>query len=550
MSDAARQQRPHRGGRADLRVRADGEGHRVAVTDKEAPRRVRSAGADARSAAQVLVTGAPASVGLDKARIPPACDMRQFLIARLKQLGGGPGRVWVYVGRNAITRTGTSLWVSVAGPEQARELVRVVDGAVYQESLLSAVVVAKSEASKGAEELIARVLAANYNEAQASLDLSGFAGKTGGRLSLAQVDTARAVMDQVAAALPGLVFLSLDDNRLESLQPFVALARKCPTVQALFAKRNLFRSPRDLAAVRSLSLVRIGVEGNPWDNPDKNVLYDELKKLFPNLMMIDGDNVASPFQFNLPGYLTAPCIPGVRPGFSPSPQVGSFAERFVRGFFQMLEGASSEALLQLYTDRSTLSVTFSGEALHMEQTYKRNRNLADVLTRRDRTGTRYEAVAGSFKIVSALLEEMPKAVHSLDNQALLDVVEAVTGSATPLIVVTIYGVVRFPTLDAQKERSFTRRLVLQNTTANALGAVILNDQYSITGYLGRNPALQACIEPPAERQQMCASFQKETHLNAAFTRQALENNAWSYEAAAANFAQLQASGSIPAAAFE
>eukprot|EP00727_Mastigamoeba_balamuthi_P002146 m51a1_g11929 putative nuclear rna export factor 1 (739) ;mRNA; f:692123-696445 len=542
-----------RGGNRYDRLSSDADGghqHRTAVTSKGndfGKRKGKEQHVDLPF--KVMVTGMPREYNVDK--------MRSFFLGKLKE----NGRTDIRIVDGAVQVVGGSVWIGVRLSDHAAELARVLNGVPCGKSTITARAEDKS-AKEELKDVVSRLVAANYKAASDALDLSNFSEKSGGRLNLCKVDTARFVMEQVSKSLPSLSYLSLDNNSLETMQPFTSLAKWCPTLQVLYLKGNLFESAKELTPIKNLSLVWLGVDGNPFTKKDKSVWIDELKKLFPHLCKIDDDDVSSPFRFNLPPHLTSPAVPRVLGGHAPTPEIGGFAEMFVRGFFKLVDEQNAEALMQVYTDRSLLTVSLYDTAVSLLKYTHENRNLAKAREMSKGTAGVDVGKTGSFKIVTLLSKDIPKSEHSLDDQTIIDVVQALTGSSTQLLTVCVYGAVRFPGNDVTKDYSFVRRFLLE-TKDNALGAVIVNDQLTLSGYLGRNPALQALAPPPAapvvnttldpiatpEGQQMCSKLQQATGLTPEFTVQCLQNNGWNYDRAMANFQELNSRGQIPPQAF-
>ncbi|KAI9280134.1 hypothetical protein BC943DRAFT_147254 [Umbelopsis sp. AD052] len=382
-----------------------------------------------------------------------------------------------------------------------------------------------------------------------------------------------ALMKLAGEMFPEVITISFARNQLEKLKPFSLLAKFIPNVQHISFQQNNINNVNQLSVLsggggKLAQLKELILTENPFR--EKLLLKDatgttytsEVVKLFPFLQILDGVMIHNEKQQQ---DLPIPCLEG----FTDSDPTRALSEAFVETFFKAFD--SNRTLCgMMYDIDAVFSVTTNMKLATSKAMTKQERQAM----KKNAVGTweSFHHKATSAKttlkniccgppMISEVLPRLPTTKHNLNRKELLVdafMIGAIPGFANALQL-SIHG--DFTSEQPiKKTYSFDRTLLIApsppGSTAQMLEIpfIILNDQLCVRDYSNpdrwRLQTLTRSIIQGDVKQQMVAEVQKMTGLKLEFATQCLEENGWDVQQAFASYQQLQASGTIPAEAYQ
>ncbi|XP_022114624.2 nuclear RNA export factor 1 [Pieris rapae] len=389
-----------------------------------------------------------------------------------------------------------------------------------------------------------------------------------------------AAVDIIAENIPDLEALNLNDNKLHGLEHLKILATKFKNLKILYMGDNRIPSVAPLEALKALPLVELYLKGNPLVNRfnDNETYKSEVRRKFPKLTRLDGDELPPPIGFDIPDDVS---LPPAQQSFLVDPNGQELIKEFLKQYFAIYDSESRQPLLDAYHESATCSLAASylttdsrsSNSTNKLNTYMVNsRNLMRIT---DRDHRRRYLKTGKLQVVS-LLSELPKTSHDLMGFA----VDLVIFNPN-MVVLTMNGVFREIMTTGTPLRSFHRTFVI--VPNNSGGFCILNDMYFITNTTKEQedkafststpasvpaptptpavsavpaiPAVTPAAQPVAgtsqeETQKMMLNMlSQQTGMNEHWSINCLQETGWDYQRALFIFNQLQSEGKIPQEAF-
>uniref|UniRef100_H2Z6T4 NTF2 domain-containing protein n=1 Tax=Ciona savignyi TaxID=51511 RepID=H2Z6T4_CIOSA len=401
---------------------------------------------------------------------------------------------------------------------------------------------------------IQEVLASKYNGETHHLNAASLfndEGLQGNKIFLKVSTSAHMyiVTKIIAKNISALRSLDMSDNRLVSFDGLKHLVQYTPMLQELNLGNNKLRSLNEMEKISAWDLTKLTLDGNPLCSSYKSQTeyISDVREWFPNLTTLDGHTLPPPVKFDVEKVdLPTPVL-----DFVQTTNGAEAIKLFVQQYFKCYDESRS-MLAEAYHENClfTLSIPPHTRGAPFSKYFKHTRNLKQIKTMSVKTST----ISRSRSEILTKLELLPKSSHDITSFH-VDII-MVTSEVTNFIVRGVY-----------KEgkngpngflRAFSRSFVCQ-VTPNGLS--IINEQFFL-----RNPTtteMRNSKPPPAakitttptsapaapSRDEMVASFSRDSAMNAMFSRQCLEENDWNYEKAGTVFMELKAKGAIPPEAF-
>nr|AHK06057.1 nuclear export factor [Locusta migratoria manilensis] len=389
-----------------------------------------------------------------------------------------------------------------------------------------------------------------------------------------------AVTELVSQNITDLVALDLSDNKLSGYDMLGILSRRLPSVTVLHLGQNKIRNMTDLDALKGLRLVELVLEGNPVCRhyQDRSVYVSEVRKRFPKVMKLDGEELPRPILFDVQDEEAK--IPPSKAHFSCSEQGRPLVQAFLEQYYGVYDSESRLPLADAYHEAALFSLSAvyppgqssNHSRLNVYLGYSRN------LMRVPETDRRRKLLKRGRHAVVSVLSDLPRTEH--DPQSFTFDLLIFTPQ---LMVVAISGVFRetggtkpFPV------RSFSRVMVI---VPHGVGMCITNDELLVTNATPEQ--YKVAFQPPkpvetpisspagpsqlvaatpqtapvatvvsplamaddAVKQQIVEALAQQTGMNLLWSKKCLDDTNWDPQTALNAFTELSSKGLVPAEAF-
>ncbi|EGD82978.1 hypothetical protein PTSG_03615 [Salpingoeca rosetta] len=418
-------------------------------------------------------------------------------------------------------------------------------------------------------ELPPELLSPRYDPASKHLNLSNFVNDPSMSAfmpadGLNSFDLANAIIDVIKANCADVVTLDLSENNIRSFESWKRLGNVAKKLKNLSLATN---DIKDLSALSDLRSCR-GIEvllllNNPCVvkySTSRERYEKALRRYFRKLTEVDQLPVThtsaskdAPKQSLPQQVLLAPHENNTGP-----PELVAGCREFLAKFFSIFD-SKRDQLMHAYKEDATFQ-------LHVPSIGHGKTSLRPYAPPKKKGRSVHTKKQGPIDIVS-LLKRFPKSTHQNAAEVAVCVREA-TGADIKCIV---SGRLQEQARDCVLQRVFRREFHLvpaEETSPAALSGwpcVIQSETLTLahdTVPSGASappnspsapaaPAAPAAAVPDvAQKQAMVQQLAADTGMNFAFSEECLAGNNWIYDAAVANFRELQASNSLPPEAFQ
>lgn len=382
-----------------------------------------------------------------------------------------------------------------------------------------------------------------------------------------------ALMKVGSLNIPNVESVSLANNGFTDIVFVTTLAATYPNLKNLSLANNAIAKVRGLENWRHKFpyLRELILAGNPIAN--EPTYKADMIKLFPRLIMLDGQVVQDASQIDTPR-LPVP----VKQNFFENPEVQSISGNFLTPFFDLYDRDRSQ-LLQLYDSHSTFSLNVNtiapktlvpGAPPGWGEYISQSRNLSKITS----TNARVSRLAIGPDSIASVFQRLPATKHDLKNPAKFSLdawkVSSVRAPNDQGIMVFVHG--EFEEAPEGWVRSFDRSLVLIPGPVGNM--IVSSDMLTLRPYGGcdawkessvnQQQQQPANIPPQAapsgdipdalkalspEQQLVVKNLMQETRLNAEFALMCAQQAQFNYQQAFELFQHSHASNSIPSNAF-
>jgi nuclear RNA export factor len=305
-------------------------------------------------------------------------------------------------------------------------------------------------------------LGQRYDVNTKSLDLSSMyhdpsLKENGVRGCMYNKEFVSSILELVGANCPELLSLDLSSNRLQHLDAYSTLTSVCPSLQSINLSDNELHSPSELEKLAGMaSLTKLAVEGNPFTQGGSDLmsLANTLRKIFPNIQTLDGQDLPSPAKFDLPTSVGQ--LPPTQKGFVVNDQIQTLVVEFVQQYYSLYDGENRDKLFEAYSEDAVFSLSVNGTRrgppMDMYMPFSHN------LARLKDPGKRQPLVKhGRIDIVQCL-RSLPRSKNHL-SAFNVDVMRA-TQNSTAFVIYGFFSEVGGSRIDNVPVRAFTRTFVL------------------------------------------------------------------------------------------
>ncbi|KAK2159529.1 hypothetical protein LSH36_151g02042 [Paralvinella palmiformis] len=337
-----------------------------------------------------------------------------------------------------------------------------------------------------------------YDASTKSLNLSSLEkdedlNKENIRLVFGKLAIMKDVFNIIQENIPELEALDIRDNKLGSLAILEKyFPSKAPNVVRLNLGNNTIKSISELSRFSSVPLVELTLDGNPLCDhySNKEAYVSAIRKKFPKLQKLDGQDLPPMITFELSNPVTLPHSQGSFLGSNKQVQVT--VTQFVQQYFTVYDGTDRQALLEAYVDEAIFSLVCSrtetlttNRALSLNLYLEKSHNLLRP------SGHASKMKCGRIAVVS-LHSELPRTEHDL-NSLLIDIHLL----SQTMLIFSVQGVFREPVTAAP---------------------------VALT---------------PDQKRLLIEQFSKQSGMNSDWSARCLEENSWNFEAAAKIFTDLR-----------
>lgn len=377
-----------------------------------------------------------------------------------------------------------------------------------------------------------------------------------------------AMMKVASLNIPHVESVSLDANGLTDIISVTTLASTYPNLKNLSLANNAIARIKAFENWRHKfpHLRELILTGNPITTTP--TYKADMIKLFPRLVMLDGQIVQDPSQIDTPR-LPVP----IKQNFFENPEIQSISAGFLTSFFDFYDRDRSQ-LMPLYDGHSTFSLNVNtvapralvqGTAPSWSAYISYSRNLDKITSSK----ARLNRLSIGPDSIASVFQRLPATKHDLKNpeKFSLDVwkINSVRVPGDQAIMISVHG--EFEEAPNSFIRSFDRSLIL---VPGPNGMIVSSDMLTLRPYSGfdawKESQAQAPPAQPApqivnnnvpdalkqlgpEQQQVVQHLMQETRLNAEFALMCAQQAQFNYQQALELFQQSQASNSIPPNAF-
>lgn len=428
------------------------------------------------------------------------------------------------------------------------------------------------------KERMKLVMAKRYNAATKALDLTKFHADPDLKdifCALSRPSIMLAAIDIMEANIPDLEALNLNDNRIHLLDHFKCMAKKLPNLKILYLANNRIQTSIALLNLKTIPLIEIMLEGNPFKNRFKNdALYkSDIRRKFPKLRKLDGIELEPEIGFDVAEQTT---LPPAKASFLCDAAGADVVRQFIEQYFIIYDSANRQPLLDAYHEQAMLSLSVASnsyQGARLNNYFDWSRNILRMAGDKSRH-IRY----GRLPVVS-FLSELPKTQHdpqsfsvdlTLFTPKLINFV--VTGVFRELSKKEQYG---NGNPDSPKIMRSFQRVFMIVPMANG-GFCIRNEMLFISNPTQAQskmafkprpaepiqpapavpqvaPAVPNVVTPPvvdeSTKLQMIQALSTQSTMNFEWSKKCLEETLWDYNRAINVFTELHKQGKIPPDAF-
>lgn len=373
--------------------------------------------------------------------------------------------------------------------------------------------------------------------------------------------------------IPDIESASLDSNGLTDVVSVTTLASTYPNLKNLSLANNAIARVKALENWRHKfpHLRELILSGNPITATP--TYKADMIKLFPRLVMLDGQIVQDPSQVDTPR-LPVP----VKQNFFEDQEVQGIAANFLTTFFDFYDRDRSQ-LLPLYDGQSLFSLNVNsiaprsmaqGAQPPWSSYISSSRNLDKITS----MNARVNRLSVGPEAIASIFQRLPATKHDLKNpeKFSLDVwkINSVRSPGDQAIMICVHG--EFQEAPNNVLRSFDRNLVL---LPGPNGMLVASDMLTLRPFAGsdawKESPVQAAPVPGAaptpaapgapvipealqqlgpEQQQVVQQLIQQTRLTPEFALMCAQQAQFNYQQAFELFQQSQANNAIPPNAFQ
>jgi nuclear RNA export factor len=247
-----------------------------------------------------------------------------------------------------------SFFVVVDTSRESMALAKV-SGRSFNGARITVKSVFNPAASNKLANLLSSYIDANYDAANAYLDLSALKrGIPGLPIDLNNTATAKTLFNVIKEKCPDVQTLNLASNRIHSLFALAQLRSAAGNVVNLSLEDNSISDFRQLDHLKTLPLRELMLRHNPIA-VDAVAYRTAVLARCPRLKILDTQEIAPLIQFNVPRDAEAFAMPEPRASYVEGDAL--FAFDFVRNFFALYDTNRRAQLDHLYAENSLFSLT-------------------------------------------------------------------------------------------------------------------------------------------------------------------------------------------------
>eukprot|EP01090_Pellita_catalonica_P010297 TRINITY_DN21757_c0_g1_i1.p1 TRINITY_DN21757_c0_g1~~TRINITY_DN21757_c0_g1_i1.p1 ORF type:complete len:507 (-),score=73.95 TRINITY_DN21757_c0_g1_i1:26-1525(-) len=413
----------------------------------------------------------------------------------------------------------------------------------------------------------------------------------------------RALFNSISIACPNMTSLDLSNNGMKHLKAANFLQQHAQSLVNLNLENNNISDHKVLDNLTDINWRELILRGNPIASQDQQQYISEIRRRFPSLRYLDGNQLKPVISFAIPNHALHCELPPAQPSYFATSNYSTLAKDFLQRFFAVYDSEPKlgrQSLVTLYTPQSHFSATIpaiskffkdrSNSKHRMKHTamedlshyQPQSRNLLRVPHLPERMSL---LRTGGVKIVSALLD-FPTTKHNLASFQVDAFESGVFVAGQRALSIVVHG--SFWEVECSMNRNFDRTFLVVSSPTNAgFNVTIINEQLHIRPYTGKDatatfvaptvpasatlvptvtPILTSSSSPlfasredtaiaavgavRDDKATQTAKFMSTTGLNKAWAEKCLEKNNWNQGNALQMFLDLQKQGKFPAVAFE
>ncbi|KAI0209380.1 Nuclear RNA export factor 1 [Lamellibrachia satsuma] len=241
------------------------------------------------------------------------------------------------------------------------------------------------------------------------------------RMVLSRRTVMSSIINIIKENIPELTSLSLNSNKLYSVDLMHTLREAAPDLVRLDLGNNVIRSQSNLDALEGMNLVELRLAGNPLcDGFNDDAAYvSAVRKRLPKLTRLDGQDLPPPITFDIEAITKLPPTQG---SFFLNDQVKTLVCAFLQQYYTIYDSSNRSALLEAYHEQVTFSMTYmfnrasSREQNDFSAYHRDSRNLKKLID----SGRRQKNLRCGRSNVMTLLSELPVTRHD-PNSYVIDV---------------------------------------------------------------------------------------------------------------------------------
>ncbi|EDQ88381.1 uncharacterized protein MONBRDRAFT_32915 [Monosiga brevicollis MX1] len=453
--------------------------------------------------------------------------------------------------------TNNSIFFTLGGKDEraARAIKRLdkrlnVNG--HQATIKLEKIVVKASAS--AVEIPLPVLSQRYNPSDKCLMLPalmqdpGMADLRSMPNGMGNINVANGIINAIQKNCADLVTLDMTNNDITSLAAWRRLGSVAKNLTNLSLADNGIKNLSELQFLRTCRQVtHLVLKGNPVLNTmsNRSAYEKQVLKYFKGLKLLDQEPITTTLAQAKQGgqgeLVDQVLLPAERCNV-PTPEIRQNLIAFLAQFFTQYDGgpAARASLQHLYADNAALtllvpSIGHGGTGLARYNTTSKKKMKSINVTKR-----------GPRDIVK-LIEHLPNTVHQNAAELSMNVLKMDASEVS----FEVSGHFQEPRPKSKPlYRAFRRTMTIRpSLPGSPQGA-------GAAGTAGAGMAASMAAAAPAggvpdqaTQQMMVMQLSQMSGMNQQFSTDCLANNGWNYDAAVANFQQLQAGGQIPPQAF-
>ncbi|XP_065323477.1 nuclear RNA export factor 1-like isoform X2 [Gordionus sp. m RMFG-2023] len=213
-------------------------------------------------------------------------------------------------------------------------------------------------------EKLRNVMSIRYNIDLKMLNLSNFANDSNLKsqsiyLPLFRPNVLKAVINIIQKHVPDVEFIDLSSNKISYLYHLIPLSSAIKNIYHLSLANNQIKSESELIKIRQFPLRKLTLSGNPLVKyyADTDAYISAIRKIFPELEILDEMELPKIIKFDLENSLT---LPFIRPSYYVNDEIKTLIQRFLHQYFTLYDSKNRIELCHAYDENAYFSLSSGG----------------------------------------------------------------------------------------------------------------------------------------------------------------------------------------------